>query len=531
MSYSGAIVPIPLGQLGLRTDDPVTSLPPNCLIKANNVSLFNNRIEKSRGSSKYNSTTLGNSVVCVKDWFPTPSLQRLIALTSNGNVYRDTGNGLFSGNVAIKTGLGTLTTNCMMVEGGSEAAGYNKKLFIFTDTAKVQIISGDASATTDIANPAVDWAAGNNPKAGIVYQGRMIAFGNANRRHTIYTSTSDDHEKFDDATNSFQFNIFPGEGDGLIAAAVYQGLLLVFKKPYGVFIVDGTQDPNPGGWSIRRYSDAFGVSSPNGTAQALGDLVGANSFGSVTSLQTTNAYGDLTAGDIYARNKVENYFRQELNPAGYSSTQALYYPEKKTLYFSNKSQGSNNVNRLVSVNFGQDTPRFTLETKDQPNCLALRRDSNGIERPMYGANDGFVYLMDQNVYNVGGNSAYIGEFQTPYIDFSFADQSLGGKSKLFDQLEVNYVQTGNWAFYIDVYIDNAFSETLTFSQFKGATIGSFILDQDSLGGIGTKRIRLPLHGSGRAISFRVYNGNLDQNFIIERLIVQFRPSGEQAIRT
>mgnify|MGYP000187329419 FL=1 len=157
MAYEGISVPIVLGQAGLITDDPISSLPLNALQRANNITFDSGRIGKSLGSSKFNSTALDSDVVSVFDWFPTPALQRLIAVTDNGKIWRDTGDATFGTNTPIKTGLGSLNTDTKICTGGAESSMRNKKLFISTGVSQVQIIDGDASTTRDINFPSQDW--------------------------------------------------------------------------------------------------------------------------------------------------------------------------------------------------------------------------------------------------------------------------------------------------------------------------------------------------------------------------------------
>jgi hypothetical protein len=183
---------------------------------------------------------------------------------------------------------------------------------------------------------------------------------------------------------------------------------------------------------------------------------------------------------------------------------------------------------MLVLDMSRQTPRFMVETKDQPTCMTLRKDSNFVPRPIYGANTGYVYKMDQTTYNVA-NTAYMGEFQTPHMDFGFADQSLGGKSKLFDFLRLTFTSSGNWPFYVDVIIDGIYSETITYAQNNsGALMDSFILDVSRLGDLHPVSLRKPLHGAGRTISFRIYNNGLNEYFKIESMAVSFRISGEQA---
>lgn len=529
MAYSGASLPLPLGQLGLKTDDPMTSLPPNCGIKATNVTFTTSSVQKSGGSDKYNAAALTAGIVATFDWKPSGTLQRLIAMTRDGKLWRDTGDGTFSTHTPIATGLGVLTPAAHLVSGGNEDASKAKKLFCFFNGAsQTKYINGDGSALTSYTNLAADWAS-SFPTFGLMVKDRFVAFGNANYPHGIYISTSADQSDFT-GTGSAQMSIFPGEYDGLTSGMFYKGSLFLFKKPLGVYIVD-VSDPSPLNWTAAKLSDSFGIASPHAVLQMLDDLVTGNTSGSITSLQATSAYGDLKTGDILSNSQVEQYFRDNLNPAGIAQMHALYYPEKKLAMFTGRNSSGSNQNRIIVIDAARQVPRISFETKDQPNCLALRKDAFNIDRPMYGAEDGFIYLMDRSDRNVGTTNPYLAEFQTPHMDFSSLDSSMASKNKLYDFLEVQYSPTGNYSFYVDYYCDGRFVETLNFLQAVGAALGTFVMGTSTLGGAKTRSIRVPLHCSGRTISFRVYNNLLNQNMKIEKLIVSFRMSGEQQTAT
>lgn len=528
MGYTGTSIPIPVGQLGLRTDDAMTSLPANALIKANNISVYSGSIEKVQGSLKYNQVALSSAVVSVFDWWPNPSAQRCVAVTSDGKIWKDSGNRTFNGGVAITDLATTVSTDAMMVSGGQEANNNQKKLFIFTGgAAQIQVLENDDLSTTNIAIPSPDWSVANFPTYGIIYQNRLCVFGCSTNRHRVYFSKPDNHEDFTAATTK-QSDVFPGEGDGLTTAIVYRGLLFLFKRPFGVYVIDG-RDPDDGNWTVIKYSDSFGVNSPNSVLQILSDLVIANSFGSYTSLQATDAFGNFEAGDILANNLIEEYIGTLFNNAGIPFSQCVYYPEKKVSYFTGqKTSTSTERNLMLLMDVARQQLRASIDTKERPNCLGLRRDSDLVQKPFYGDINGFVWLMEQNTYNRDG-VPYIGEFQTAYTDFSFASSELGSKNKIFDFLEVNYIATGNNDFYCDVYVDGQFRQTLKFTQFYGNELDSFILDQDTLAGDPSgSRYRQPLKSTtGNRISFRFYNNGFNESFKIERIIVSFRLSAEQ----
>lgn len=650
MAYKGNTAPIPLGQLGLRTDDSMTSLPPNAAIKANNVDFFSSRLEKSKGTSLYSTSALGAAVVGIFDWWPTPAIQYCIAAIATGSLFRDAGSGAFS---LIKSGLAALTNACFFTAGGNEAAGNLRKLFLFSDTNQVQVIAGTASTAYTIAYPANDWIANGFPTVGVIFAdslvaaaGHFIYLSNTFTQNTAlsgvttgnpisnlptwyskisnsttelpivdwvsttanslpvtnYTITLFDavntniagpysigtitnykftglsltngaqyyvnikgydagaslilnvlsqnitvntaatgtglqfsvygHEDFrtNDGVNTARdaafFQVFPGEGEEIIGLNVYKGRLFIYKKPFGVYYLNTNNSVDRNQWGIQKLTDSFGIASAHALIQPQDDLVVGNNTNSITSMQATQAFGDIKSGDILANNQVEQYYKNNTATSGIPFMHAIYYAERKRAYFTGRSQTATSQNQILIIDVARENSRFSIETKDQPTCLGLRKGSDKIERPFYGAEDGNVYLMESTSYNVGGNP-YLAEFQTPYTDMSYLDPSLSSKNKIFDFLEVQFVATGSWAFYVDVFCDNRFVETLVYNQQAGAALDSFILDTNRLAVEYTQELRLPMHATGRRISFRIYNNGLNQYYKIEKLIVSFRLSAEQ----
>lgn len=672
MAYTGTRINIPLGQLGLLTDDTASALPVNSLSKANNIDFHAGRLGKFRGDTKFTTVALGQKLVKLYDWWPNPGDQRLIALTDDGSVWRDTGGGDFNTQTALTTVSGFSTDSCM-VTGGSEGTNLAKKLFILDDQQMAKVLRGDDTNVYDVALPPTDWHSGYYPTFGVLYQNRMIMMGSSCNPHLLYCSTISDHENFvgqtiptyrwnfgqrvaatpnvdktadiqagtattiftlvnndgylvyavkpfnkitfvisqaasggspvytyeywngsawtaltltttpdysstgttsaefvapsdwviGDSTEALNsdyyalrvlattapsgttckatslvvqntafdttpdtFSIYPGEGEKIKCAVEYRGLLFIFKEPYGVYILDG-RNPDSANWTLAKYSDAFGVSSPHAALQILGDLIVANSIGSYTSLKASDAFGDFEAGDILANNKVEDYIRGELSFDGVPYTQSIYYPEKKIAMWT-AWDASGVANRLLCIDVASSNPRISLCTKAQITCLGMRKDSQGILRPIYGDDAGDVYLMDQATYNVDG-VAYLAEFQTNDSDLGQVDSQLAGKNKIFDFLEVSYIPTGNNSFYVDVYVDGELRCTKEFEAYLGVGLDSFVLDTDELlGTVGTRRNRLPLQScTGNKISLRFYNNGNNEGFIVERAILDFRMSSDQ----
>jgi hypothetical protein len=524
MGYQGIEVPIPLGQLGLLTDEPISSTPPQALIEANNVQLTNGKINKSNGTKLVNGSMTGN-VFQLYDYQATSTVKRVLAITQDGSDIK-----LWKDYSAIATLSSTTTTpeTSLIVQGGAEAAGDARHAFFFTGSNQVQVLDNDGSGVGAIATPAADWSS-NYPTFGIIYQGRLFCFGNTNDPHRIYYSTAGDHENFTGA-GSGTYSIFPGEGEKLISATVYRGLLLLFKAPRGVYIVDGRSDVTAA--NVSKYSEAFGLAGPNALTQGLQDVVAVNDSGTLSSLQAGENFGDLESADILSQTKTEQYFRDQLDNDGFSKSYGVYYQERKQFYFTMRNQGDTEQNRIIVLDRRSNVPKVTLETKDQPTCLAMIRDADNILRPYYGDNNGDVYRLDDEALNnkedsTGAGQSFNGSFQTAYTNLNFIDPQLGGKNKHFDFIQVTARNIGSFSIFVEVYIDQdlrftheiqatATTSTLPFQLPAKLSPGEVLISE-----------RFPLYGCyGKRISIRMYNDKIGESFQIEDIILYFRPADE-----
>lgn len=521
MSYTGQTVSITLGEFGLLTDLPPGSLPKGALIKANNVSFETGNITKAPGSLRYNTTVLPAGIVALVDWFPDPALQRLIAACSNGSIYRDEGDKTFSSATAIATGLGTLTPKAHFVEGGSELASRSKKLFLFSGLNQLKVLEGDGTSFDTVSAPAADWTAPDYPTCGIVHRNRLWAF----MKQRAYASDTADHENF--ASNNLTQAIFPGEGGSVTGVFIFKGRMFVFKEGGFVYWLDDA-DTDSDNWVWRKVASNFGLASPRGIIEVANDMIAVNESGSPTSYQAVNALGDIESGDVLRLLQIENYFRENTSLNGLDVLHALYYESKKQAFFTYRTGARPTNNTLLMLDFNKERPRAAFWSKDQADCLAMRRDINKIQRPIYGSFDGYVYLMDREDRLVGG-SAFTGEFKIGHTDFRFLDERIARKNKLFDFLDVEFVPQGSWNLEVDVYIDGTFSETINFlMDVRDDGLGTFTLGSDDLGREETQTIRKPLHGSGRQISFHCRQSGSNQNFSVASLTVGFRASDEKA---
>jgi len=525
VSYQGVTATIPLGQLGLFTDNSPSDLPPNTLIEAKNIILTKGMVQKAPGTLIYNtSNPLDGGIVALQDWWPSTTLQILIALTDAGKIYRDIGDRTFTSATPINTGLGAVTPNSKFIEGGNETALREKKLFLFTNGLnQLKVLVADGLSFANISAPATDWVTPNFPRVGVAHRNRLWAF----MGQRAYASNTGDHENF---TSSFLTqSIFPGEGGDILGSTAFKGRLFAFKEGNFVYYLDD-ENADSALWFWRKLSNNFGLAAPNAFLDALNDLLAGNSSGTVTSYSATDAFGDIESADIFRAANMEQYLRANLSVNGINQMHALYYESKKLAFFTYRSTYKTTNDMLVVLDMNSQAPRVTFWQKGTPQCLAQRRDINGIPKPIYGDASGYVNIMDYED-RLEGATAYEGAFRTAYTDFRFKDERFVSMQKHFDFLWLEYVEEGPHSISVDVFIDGRFVETFTMPMnIEGTYLDAFLLDADRLSERTTQSDPHPLHGSGRRISFRFYNSGTNQSFQIASITVGFRPGSDGATK-
>jgi hypothetical protein len=520
MSYVGQRIKIPLGEIGLLTDIAPDKMPPNALIRASNISLVNGSVEKAPGTLKWNATAIGTGLVAVYQWRPSHGIERMIAVTDTGNIYKGQDRQFAQINSTVTS---TLTPNCVFVEGGAETAGRDKKLFLFTDgQTNPYVLSGDGTAFAALSNPNTDWSGSRMPRAACVHRNRLWAFAG----QIAYASDSGNHENFQ--TANLTEPVYPGEGGDIRGGFVYKGRLFAFKDGgFTYALID--EDTNESNWYWQKIASNFGISAPNAISEVLDDMVAGNIAGTITSYAASQKLGNVEAADLIQSMQFESYLRANTSKVGVPFQHMLFYSEKKLLLTTYRSAYYTYNDMLVVIDFGRQTPRATFWNKGSPQCLALYKDVNQIERPMYGDKDGYLHLMDYED-RLEGSTAYRGDFQIPHLDFSFADQGLSAVEKHFDFLAVHYMPESSGNLSCDYYIDGRFIETITFPmiQYQRPELDVLLLDTDRLAQGNSETSIKRLRGTGRTFSARFYNSGSNQSFQVPAITVYFRPGGDRA---
>lgn len=533
MAYAGNKVKISLGSQGLLTDISTDTAPQESLIRATNVCYFNGAVEKAPGSLRWNATAVSAGIVGAHYFLPNLISPRYVIVTSDGKIYKGRER-VFGNPIATVSGVMPLTPNCVFAEGGAEQALNNKKLFLFTEgTTLPYVISGDATTATTLSRPNSDWTATKTyPKFGLVHRSQLWAFAG----QISYASDPLNHEDFSNSTTGITEPVYPGEGGELRGAFVYKGRMFAFKDGGFVYgLIDTDSDVT--NWYWTKVASNFGLAAPNAIAEVLDDMLAGNTYGTITSYTASQQLGNVEAADIVQQAQFETYMRNSTSKSGVPHEHLLYYGEKKLLFMTCRTGYSTTNDSLIVLDFGRGGRiRPAVWQKGTPQCLAMYKDINQVERPMYGDNAGFLNLMDYEDRSEG-TASFTGGFQTQHMDLSSAFQALSydapkasSAEKQFDFIAVHYIPASAGNLSCDYFIDGRYIDTITFPmiQYQRPELGTLLLGTDRLAQSNTETAIRPICGAGRTISAYFYNSGANQSFQIPAITVYFRGGGDKA---
>lgn len=528
MASKNIKIPIPLGTDGLVGSSNMSEIPPTALTEALNVSYYGGVISKAGGSAKYNSTAISGTptILAGSDWNLSGSIQRMIVYTDAGTLLKDSGAGAFA--TTLKSGLSTAPTNSpMLIRGGAESQGRNRKLFIFNGANPVQVLSGDGTTTTDLASPPADWTGANQPVFGFIHDNRLWGGGNSNDAHRVYYSLAADHEDFL-TSDAGSLSIYPGEGEYLVAGVSFKNAAFLFKYPQGIYAVD-TTDPAISNWVIYSLTKDVGVAGPDCITKFDDKLLLMDTTGSFYIIEETDSAGQFSLVPISPSKDMNLFVKNNVNldASVLAKVQSVFYSLKREAHFAVPYLGSSVNNRDLIVDLNRQNPRFRWNDKDTCVSLWLRKNSSGQLAPVCGDNAGFVWKLDQDTKSKD-SSGYLSEFRTADTDFSYFDQQLASIRKNGQFLELVFNSVGSWNVDIDLYWDSIYYDTIVASMgIKGEGLGSFTLDTDVLAGAAATTTVNKISGAGRRFSIKVRNQNANEDFSLSKAFIHVTAGDER----
>jgi hypothetical protein len=524
MAYRGNPVPLPVGLQGFSGSKNPSKMGPGHFSYVEGVDIDGGVLVKDGGAEKF-SPDLTAAIRAGINWSPVGGVRHDIIFLDDGDVKKDTGAGTFG--TDVKTGLDPVNVYPpVFVTAGGETVGAARKLFMFTDSNQVQVLPGTTNVMADIATPAADWSA-SFPIFGCLHGMRMWAGGNAGDPHRLYYSQIDNNENFT-GTGSGSLPVFPGEGETLVGAISFRGLLLVFKRPKGIYVIDN-RDPTPANWQVTKLNDAVGAAGPRSFGQISNDIVILDPFGNFHLMTAVTDFGDINASNIGLISEMATFMRREVSLVNIHQSVMAWNAGRSQAWFYTPLVGAIENNLRIRIDFSdpQSGPRYLLSRRDVAPSLWMRPDAQGVERPTTGDDEGFVWLMEEEERNKDGD-AYPFEFETADTDFSFADPGLAHRSKNGQFIEVTADIINATSLNMTPYWDGVPSDPINFELGGiGAALGSFTLDVDALASAGIVTERKRLTGSGRRLKLAVSNDTVDDEVRLSQISIMFTVGDER----
>lgn len=533
MAYRGVTAKLPVGSQGFTGTRNPSQAGPGHLTLVDGAELDGGIIRKEGGAQKINAVALGAGATIVSgiNWDPVSGVRHDVVFLSTGAVLQDTGAGTF-GTTMVAALTNVREPPPYFMPAGGEAVGGVRKLFMFSGPNQVHVALAAAGTMAPIGAPAADWTAGAFPTFGVQHGARVFAGGNASDPHRIYYSTITDHGNFTGA-GSGTLSIYPGEGERLVGGLSFRGALILFKYPFGIYIIN-TADLTPANWIVTRMTRAVGTLNQHTIIQIEQDVLYMDHVGNVHLLSATQEFGDINTSDLSKVATLEPFVRTEINRTVMRRVVGAWYAAKKQAWFTLPRTGATDNNLRLIIGFeqpptqqGAAAPRFFMSRRDVAVSLWMKPDVNFIPRPTVGDASGFVWRLDDTSRNKAG-VAYQINFETANTDLSFIDEALATRMKAGQFLELASEPRGDWDLTVNVFWDDILTDTLQFSMGGGgAVLGAFILDTDTLGSDVVASDRKRLVGSGRRIKISALNGGLDQDVSISEFHLSFSPMDER----
>jgi hypothetical protein len=523
MTFAGNILSLPVGTDGMNGAENLALVEPTQLIDARNISYSSGAITREGGAEKFNAVTLGAvSVIGGRDWWPLTNTQRSIVLTSDGSAYRDTGAGTY-GTTLLAGAAWTIASVAVFVEGGKEDSAADKKLFIATGDEQVQVLTGDGVALADLgANMPADWVA-DYPTTLCSHDARLWGAGNSNQPHTVYYSTTTDHEDFSGGAAGI-ITVYPGEGTKIVALASFKGLLIIWKYPKGIYVIDTTDMTAP---TVACITRSVGGAGPRCFCEVDDDILFLDASGSFHLLSAVQEFGDVATSSISKRVYWDTWMRSNITLSQLPKVRAVYYGAKREAHFSLAGVGSTVRNKQVVWDFNAQLPRVRYNDIVTCESLWMSQDSNGISRPVAGDNAGFVWLLDQATWKKDTDT-YSSRWQSAHFDLAQLGDLQAARRKNGQFLELVITPQGTWDEQIEIYWDGNLYQTIQYNMGGlGTALGVFTLGTHTLSGGAIKNVKHRVIGSGRWLSIAGLISGSGEAINISRFVLHYTMGSER----
>lgn len=493
-------------------------------------------------SSWFSNTSPYGRIVGLLDWWGTPGAHHIITVAEKGTVSLSAPivNGALpvSGSALVIGDTGTPVKTARLVPAGLEAAGRPRRVFLFADGAIPGVFPRTpVGSTTPTVPPAfagagdssfwpdapADWArlgsatlpADNSPINGTVVANRLAAWGNKNFPHAVYLSTPSDHTDFRTAQGALVLSTNSQVGERLYGGVNFQGLLVLWKFPRGIFLLDPSE-PDTARWRIETKSEGLGCApSPHAVLPLDDDVLFLAADGTFHLLSAIDTPFGLQSSDLGSLLNINKWVREHVNLQALDRVTSVWYSHKRTAYFALPPTGATQCQLLLKFDFNaRDREgdgagvKVSYSYRDTGDALALFRPvTSDYERPILG-DAGVIYELDYGALSLKDNQPYVFRYRTPPLDMASVAPELRDTRKNWQFVEFVLEPAGDpgSTLTVDVYLDGRKTQTLAIPTTE-------------------RRVRRRLTGSSYDIAFGVTGTHASSAKVLEH-IIQFERAGE-----
>ena len=423
---------------------------------------------KAPGTSKLNSSAL-ESGADIKGLFDfwisgtsgSPTQRRVIHIGTK--IKKDDADGMFTD---IFTGL--------EADKIPSYAVLNDLLVMATDSTSDVPKSWDGTTAQNLA--------GSPPNFAFVvkHKNRLFAAGDASNPSKVSYCAYLNPEDWT-GLGSGEISVDPDDGDVITGLASHRNELWVFKGPHkgSIHRIVGSAPTGDDPFALKLFQEGIGAVGHNTIFRFQDDIGFMWSDGSVLSLKATAAFGDFSQAAL--TRPIQRYLREHVVFNRLKHAWAVNDADEGRVLFSIPIDTSQQPNIVLSMDYRFPQIRWSRWSSFSDTCVSLASviDSAASNRRiiMGGGTDGFVRKFGQATRSIDGSSSISYKWTTPNLTYGIPiqEKAISGGSIGFQPKSAGDVTFG-WT-----RDDNA-QQTQTVSQGGGATLGSFTLGTDVLGG-------------------------------------------------
>lgn len=277
------------------------------------------------------------------------------------------------------------------------------------------IISSSEDAPRSWDQSTAQLLAGTPPNFAFscVHKGRVFASGNPADPSKVYYSVFGNPEDWVGA-GSGNFNVDQQDGDVVTGLASHKEQLWIFKGPNkgSIHRLDGSSSSD---FVLNPHLQGLGAINHNGIFKYSNELGFVSQFGSVHSLESTDAYGGYLEAAI--SRPINNWIFQKVNYRRLNRCWAAVDPLRSLVMITIPIDSSTDNNIVIGFDYRFNPVRWFSLPAYEMGCLGQFVDQNGLKRILGGGNDGYLRRTNLSEKSLDGSTSIAAKVTVPYLGY------------------------------------------------------------------------------------------------------------------